>query len=153
MKVEDGEVGAALLGLARCRQHGVVSVDDEYSEQLCRLRLAGIGADVVLVTRQLGEVLTGGEGLRFAAVDGALDCALEHRGVDQRGFGMRMGGAIAAGPVLNEDAFDALARNVGQGMLVDQSHLGILRVVGEPGLGDIVCESRVQCNDEGGSSI
>lgn len=46
------------------------------------------------VARQLGEVLTGCEGLRLAAVHGALDHTFENRGVNQRRLRMRMGGVF-----------------------------------------------------------
>lgn len=50
------------------------------------------------VAWQLGEVLTGGKGLRLAAVDGALDRSLENRGVDERGLRMCVSGAVLATP-------------------------------------------------------
>src|SRR6516225_4565786 len=41
------------------RQFRLVRVHHEHREELCRLRLAGIGADVVALTEQLGEALSG----------------------------------------------------------------------------------------------
>ncbi len=46
---------------------------------------------------------------------------------------MCVSGAVPARPVLDEHALDALAWNVREGMLVNERHLCILRVVRESG--------------------
>src|SRR5690606_8923062 len=61
--------GSALLRVDGRGQLAVVGVDDEHREQLGGLGLARIGADIVPVTRHLGEVLTLAEGAHRTAVD------------------------------------------------------------------------------------
>lgn len=61
-----------LYGLRSGRQDGVVGIGDEDGKQLRRFGLAGIGADVVAISRQLGEVLAAVKVLVYATVQGAL---------------------------------------------------------------------------------
>src|SRR6516164_7280073 len=97
-------------------------------QELGRLRLAGIGADAVTADGELGEALSGLVGRHRSVVDLTADRPLKHGRVDEGGFGMRVAGRVAARAVFDEHALDALAGNVRQLVLVDESHLGILRL-------------------------
>src|SRR5262249_55485814 len=63
-----------------------------------------------------------------SVVDLTADRPLKHGRVDEGGFGMRMTRRVAARAVFDELALDALAGNVRQLVLVDESHLGVLRL-------------------------
>src|ERR671930_167380 len=133
-------VGTALLFPLSCmfqaktsvpewdRQFRLVRVHHEHREELGRLRLAGIGADVVTVAGQLGEALAGLVGRHRSVVDLTADRPLEHGRVDEGRFGMRVARRVAARAVFDEHARDALAGNVRQLVLVDEGHLGVLRL-------------------------
>jgi hypothetical protein len=82
----------------------------------------------VAVVGQLGEALSGLIGRHRSVVDLTADRPLEHSGIDEGGFGMRVTGRIAARALFDEDALDALAWNVRQLVLVDEGHLGVLRL-------------------------
>src|SRR5919204_3899420 len=95
-------VGTALLFPLSCivqaktsvpewdRQFRLVRVHHEHREELGRLRLAGIGADVVTVAGQLGEALSGLVGRHRSVVDLTADRPLQHGCVDEGRFGMRV---------------------------------------------------------------
>jgi hypothetical protein len=55
------------------RQFRLIRVHDEHREELCRLRLAGIGADTVAVAGQLGETLSGLLGRHQFVIDLTAD--------------------------------------------------------------------------------
>jgi hypothetical protein len=111
------------------RQFGLVRVHHEHREELGRLRLAGIGTDVLAVAGQLGEAPSGLVDRHRSFVDLTADRSLEHGRVDEGGFGMRVNRRVAAPAVFDEYALDALAGNVRQLVLVvDECHLGILRL-------------------------
>src|SRR5215470_12885338 len=110
------------------RQFRLARVHHEHREELGRLRLAGIGADAVAVAGQLGEALSDLVGRHRSVVDLAADRSLEHGRVDEGGFGMRVTRRVAARAVFDEHALDALAGNVRQLVLVDEGHLGALRL-------------------------
>src|SRR6202035_6119874 len=110
------------------RQFRLAGVHHEHREELGRLRLAGIGADAVAVAGQLGEALSGLVGRHRSVVDLTADRSLKHGRIDEGGFGMRVARRIAARAVLDEHALDALAGNVRQLVLVDEGHLGVLRL-------------------------
>ena len=110
------------------RQFRLVRVHHEHREELGRLRLAGIGADAVAVTGQLGEALSGLVGRHRSVVDLTSDRPLKHGRVGEGGFGMRVTRRVAARAVFDEHALDALAGNVRQLVLVDEGHLGVLRL-------------------------
>src|SRR2546425_3684914 len=109
-------------------QFRLVRVHHEHREELGRLRLAGIGADAVAVTGQLGEALSGLVGRHRSVVDLTADRPLKHGRVDEGGFGMRVARRVAARAVFDEHALHALAGNVRQLVLVDEGHLGVLRL-------------------------
>src|SRR5215813_2147424 len=110
------------------RQFRLVRVHHEHREELGRLRLAGIGADAVAVAGQFGEALSGPVGRHRSVVDLTADRSLNHGGVDEGGFRMRMARRGAARAVCDEHALDALAGHVRQLVLVDESHRGVLRL-------------------------
>src|SRR5262249_59079540 len=95
------------------------------------------GADAVAVAGQLGEVLSGLVGRHRSVVDLTADCPLEHGRVDEGRFGMRVTRRVAARAVFDEYALDALAGNIRQLVLVDEGHLGVLRLrrIGEAAAG------------------
>src|SRR2546426_10507069 len=110
------------------RQFRLVRVHHEHREELGGLRLAGVGADAVAVAGQLGEALSGLVGRPRAVVALTSDRPLKHGRVDEGGFGMRVARRVAARAVFEEHALDALAGNVRQLVLVDEGHLGVLRL-------------------------
>src|SRR6266850_6813125 len=110
------------------RQFRLIRVHHEHREELGRLRRAGIGADAVAVTRQLGEALSGLVGRHRSVVDLTADRPLKHGRVDEGGFGVRVARRVAARPVFDEHTLDALAGNVRQLVLVDEGHLRVLRL-------------------------
>src|SRR5215510_2272528 len=97
-------------------------------EELGRLGLAGIGTDAVAVAGQLGEALSRLIGRHRSVVDLTADLPLKHGRIDEGGFGMRVTRRVAARAVFDEHALDALAGNVRQLVLVDEGHLGVLRL-------------------------
>src|SRR5271170_8372720 len=109
------------------RQFRLVRVHHEHSEELGRLRLAGIGADDVAVAGQLGEALSGLVGRHRSVVHLTADRPLKHGRVDEGGFGMRVTGRVAARAIFDEHALDALAGNVRQLVLVNEGRLVVLR--------------------------
>src|SRR4029077_2215763 len=110
------------------RQFLLVRVQHEHREELGRLRIAGIGADAVAVAGQRGGALYGPVGRPRSVVDLTADRPPEHGRVDEGGFGMRVTRRVAARAVFDEHALDALAGNVRQLVLVDEGHLGVLRL-------------------------
>src|SRR5262245_41979114 len=80
------------------------------------------------IAGQLGEAFPGRIGLHRSVVDLTADRSLEHGRVDEGGFGMRVTRRVAARAVFDEYALDALAGNVRQLVLVDEGHLGVLRL-------------------------
>src|SRR5437773_161924 len=110
------------------RQFRLVRVHHEHREELGRFRLAGICADAVAVAGQLREALSGLVGRHRSVVDLTPDRPLEYGRIDEGGFGMRVARRVAARAVFDEHALDALARNVRQLVLVDEGHLGVLRL-------------------------
>src|SRR5919204_1776150 len=133
-------VGAALLLHLSCmfqaktsvpewdRQFRLMRVHHEHREKLGWLRLTGIGADAVAVAGQLGEALSGLVGRHRSVVDLTEYFPLKHARIDEGGFGMRVTRRVAARAVFDEHALDALAGNVRQLVLVDEGHLGVLRL-------------------------
>src|SRR6185312_8129182 len=111
----------------RGRQWRRVRVYDKDRKELSRLCLAGIGADLVNLTGQLGEALSGFVDLLWPALDLTADRPLEHRRIDEGRFGMRVGRRVPARAVLDEHGLQALPGNVRQLVLVDESHLDVLR--------------------------
>src|SRR5262249_40635715 len=77
---------------------------------------------------KLGETVSGLVGRRRSVVGLTADLPLEHGRVDEGGFGMRVTGRIAARAVFDQHALDAFAGNVRQLVLVDEGHLGVLRL-------------------------
>src|SRR6516162_9297954 len=77
-------------------QFCLVRVHHEHREELGRLRLAGIGADVVALAGQLGEALSGLVGRHRSFVDLTADRPLKHGRIDKGVFGMRVTGRAAA---------------------------------------------------------
>src|SRR5437667_7411726 len=67
-------------------------------------------------------------GRHRSVVDLTADRPLMHGRVDEGGFGMRVVRRVAARAVFDEHALDALAGNVRQLVLVDEGHLGVLRL-------------------------
>src|SRR5262249_27359753 len=110
------------------RQFRLVRVHHEHCEELGRLCLAGVGTDAVTVAGQFGEALSGLVGRYLSVVDLTADRPLKHGRVDEGGFGMRVAWRIAARAIFDEHALDTLARNVRQLVLVDEGHLGVLRL-------------------------
>src|SRR4029079_463036 len=98
---------------------------DEDGEDLGRLRLARIGADAVAVAWQLGPALSGVVDRHRPVVDLAADRPFEHGRVDE-GVPVGVGRRVPAWAVLDEHALDALAGNVRQLVLVEESFLGVL---------------------------
>src|SRR5262249_2102853 len=111
------------------RQFRLVRVHHEHREELGRLSLAGIGADAVAVAGQLREALSGLVGRHRFIVDLTADLPLKDSRIDEGGFGMRVTRRVAARPVFDEHGLDALAGNVRQLVLVDEGHLGVLRLL------------------------
>src|SRR4029079_15277597 len=72
--------------------------------------------------------LSGLVGRHRSVVDLTADRPLEHRRVDEGGFGMRVTRREAARAVFDEHALEALAGNVRQLVLVDEGYLGVLRL-------------------------
>src|SRR6516165_8752062 len=64
-------------------QRVVISVEDEDSEQLCRLCLARVAADRMDRTRRFGPALTRPIHARLAVIHLRLDRARNHIGVDE----------------------------------------------------------------------
>ncbi|MNL69147.1 hypothetical protein D3C87_1939670 [compost metagenome] len=62
---------------------------------------------------------------------------------------MRVSGTVAAGAVLDEDALHALAGNVREGMLVNQRHLRVPRIICKSRLGDVMSGSCGQRDRKG----
>src|SRR5262249_33753365 len=110
------------------RQFRLVRVYHEHREELGQLGLAGIGTDAVAVAGQLGEALSRLIGRHRSVGDLAADLPLKHGRIDEGGFGMRVTRRVAARAVFDEHALDALAGNVRQLVLVDEGHLGVLRL-------------------------
>src|SRR6516165_6502953 len=81
------------------------------------------------VAGQLGEALSGLVGRHRSVVDLTADLPLKHGRVDEGGFGVRVTRRVAARAVFDEHALDALAGNVRQLVLVDEGHLGVLRLL------------------------
>src|SRR5581483_9572776 len=106
-------------------QRLLVCIDDEDGQKLGRLRLARIGADGVTVAGQLGPALSCGVDRNRPVVDLAANRPLEHGRVDE-GVRVRVGRRVPAWAVLDDDALDALAGNVRQLVLVDDSYLDVL---------------------------
>src|SRR5262249_13149209 len=82
----------------------------------------------VAVAGQLGPALSGLVGRHRSVVDLTADRPLKHGRVDEGGFSMRVTRRVAARAVFDEYALDALAGNVWQLVLVDEGHLGVLRL-------------------------
>src|SRR5436190_16107992 len=80
------------------------------------------------VAGHLREALSGLVGRHRSVVDLTADLPLKHGRVDEGGFGMRVTRRVAARAVFDEHALDALAWNVRQLVLVDEGHLGVLRL-------------------------
>src|SRR6516162_8283999 len=129
-------VGSAALATCRGdasipewdRQFRLIRVHHEHCEELGRLCLAGVGTDAVAVAGQFREALSGLVGRYWSVVDLTADRPLEHGRVDEGRFGMRVARRVAARAIFDEHALDALAGNVWQLMLVDEGHLGVLRL-------------------------
>src|SRR4029450_9026738 len=81
------------------------------------------------IAGQLGEALSGLVGRHRSVVDLTADLPLKHGRVDEGGFGVRVTRRVAARAVFGEHALDALAGNVRQLVLVDEGHLGVLRLL------------------------
>ena len=64
-------------------QRVVISVEDEDSEQLCRLCLARVAADRMDRARRFGPALTRPIDARLAVIHFRLDRARDHIGVDE----------------------------------------------------------------------
>src|SRR6516225_7641298 len=64
-------------------QRVVISVEDEDSEQLCRLGLARVAADRMDRARRFGPALACPIDARFAVIHLRLDRARDHIGVDE----------------------------------------------------------------------
>src|ERR1700722_12527105 len=84
------------------RQFRVVGVRNEHRKQLGRLGLAGVGADVVAVSRHFGEVFSSLVNRDRPFVDLTADRAFEHGRVDEGGFGMGVTRRGAARAVFDE---------------------------------------------------
>src|SRR5215469_9259566 len=78
------------------------------------------------VAGQFGEALSGLVDRHRSVIDLTADRPLKHGRVDEGGFGMLVTRRVTAWAVFDEDAFDALAGNVRQLVLVDEGHLGVL---------------------------
>src|SRR4030095_13925303 len=87
-----------------------------------------MGADAVAIAGQLGEALSGLVSRHRSVVDLTADRPVKYGRVDEGGFGMRVARRVAARAVFDEHALDALAGNVRQLVLVDEGHLGVLRL-------------------------
>src|SRR5262245_30171730 len=111
------------------RQFRLARIHHEHREELGRLSVAGIGADPVAVAGQLREALSRLVGRHRFIVDLTADLPLKHSRIDEGGFGMRVTRRVAARAVFDEHALDALAGNVRQLVLVDEGHLGVLRLL------------------------
>lgn len=106
--------------LLDCGQVGVVRIDNEYGKHARGFRLAGILLEGVVITRKLRKVLAGAICLHRTVVDLGIDCSLEHRGIDESRFCVRVRPGTFARPIFDEHALDALAWHVGQRLIVDQ---------------------------------
>src|ERR1700716_1012837 len=108
-------------------------VDYEDGEQLRRSRGTGILANLVMITRQLGPALASLISTLRRVVHFAADRSLQHTRIDECRRRMPMGGRSAARPVLDEHCTQTFAGHVRQLVLVDEGHLGVLklRLIGE----------------------
>ena len=80
-----------------CGQRGVIGVEDEDSEQLCRLGLARVAADRMDRARRFGPALARPMDARLAGIHLRLDRARDHIGVDESGLRVGMDGEAAPG--------------------------------------------------------
>src|SRR5579862_3334505 len=80
------------------------------------------------IAGHLGEALSGLIDRHRSVVDLTADRSLEHGRVDEGGLGMSVSRRVTARPVFDEYALDALAGTVGQLVLVNEGHLGVLRL-------------------------
>src|SRR5437764_281152 len=108
------------------RQFRLVRVHHKNREKLCGLCLAGIGADAVPVSRQLGEALSGLVDRHGPVLDLTADGSLKNGRIDEGGFWMRVARRVTARAIFDQHALDALARDVRQFVLVHDGYFGIL---------------------------
>src|SRR5215468_9903704 len=80
-------------------QRVVIGVEDEDSEQLCRLGLARVAADRMDSARRFGPALARPIDARLAVVHLRLDSARNHIGVDESRLRVRVGHGGRAGRV------------------------------------------------------
>ena len=107
----------------RRRQFLLVGIDHEHGQQLSWFGLARVLTNAVPITGHLGEALPGAIRNDRAIIDRTSDRSFEHRCVDESRLWMRVGRRRTAGTIFDEHTFDALARHVGQSVLVDERDL------------------------------
>src|SRR5262245_28523845 len=85
----------------------------------------------MMVTRPLSPALARSIRMLRRVVHFAADRSLQHAGIDECRRRMPMGGRSAARPVLDQHCTQTFAGNVRQLVLVDEGHLGVLRLIRE----------------------
>ena len=94
-------------------QRVVISVEDEDSEQLCRLCLARVAADRMDRARFFGPALACPIDARLAVIHLRLDRARDHIGVDESRLRVGVGHGGRAGRVIDFHGDQRLARDIG----------------------------------------
>src|SRR3569623_1707062 len=90
-------------------QNLLVGIDNKHRKQAGGLDIARVGADAVMVSRHLVEVLAGMIHLLGSIVHLAADRSLEDGGVDESRFWVRVCCRGAAGPVFDQHTLHAYA--------------------------------------------
>src|SRR6266550_140734 len=98
-------------------QRVIIGVEDEDSEQLCRLGLARVAADRMDIARPFGPALACPIDARLAVIHLRLDRARNHIGVDESRLRVDVGHGGRAGRVIDFHGDQRLARDIGNGRL------------------------------------
>jgi hypothetical protein len=127
----------------RRRQFLLVRIDDEHGQQLSGFGLARVLTNAVPVARHLGPALSGAISDGRPIIDRTSDRAFENGCIDESRLGMRVGRGRTAVAIFDEHTLDALARHIGQSVLVNERDLWIL-VSGYPEFTPIVATMSAQ---------
>src|SRR3989440_1904609 len=98
-------------------QRVIIGVEDEDSEQLCRLGLARVAADRMDIARPFGPALACPIDARLAVIHLRLDRARNHIGVDESRLRVGVGHGGRAGRVIDFHGDQRLASDIGNGRL------------------------------------
>src|SRR6478672_12573453 len=101
----------------RCGQRVVIGVEDEDSEQLCRLGLARVAADRMDSAGRFGPALACPIDARLAVIHLRLDSARNHIGVNESRLRVGVGHGGRAGRVIDFHSDQRLARDIGNSRL------------------------------------